>query len=69
VETLRIIDFIPYTFAPDPNPLLREREQNLVPLLPREKGLGDEGMQSAGLLPSSLNYSIHAPNFICIHLL
>jgi hypothetical protein len=31
---------------PHPNPLPREREQNRIPLLPREKGLGDEGVQS-----------------------
>jgi hypothetical protein len=38
------MDFIAYINSPHPNPLPREREQNLVPLLPREKGLGDEGV-------------------------
>jgi hypothetical protein len=41
------MDLVTYTNSPHPNPLPREREQNPIPLFPREKGLGDEGVQGA----------------------
>ena len=49
------------THSPLPNPLPQEREQDLIPLILREKGLGDEGVQNAWLLNNSLSDLIHDP--------
>jgi hypothetical protein len=58
---VRIMDLITYTNSPHPNPFPRKREQNPIPLLPGEKGLGDEGVQGAWFLNNSLIYLIHDP--------
>jgi hypothetical protein len=61
------MDLITSNFDPHPQPSPRagEGSKNLVPLLPLwEKGLGDEGVQSASLPSNSLGYLTHDPKII-----
>jgi hypothetical protein len=52
------MNLITYINSPHPNPLPGEREQNRIPLLPREKGLGDEGVQGTWFLNNALIYLV-----------